>query len=188
MKLKTAVQLAHVLASEVLEDGDMAVDATAGNGHDTLYLANLVGATGHVYAFDIQEQAIQKTETRLKEAAVYERVTLIQDSHHQAKTYIREESLSLALFNLGYLPGGDKTVVTQVDTTVKAAEFFLQALKPNGRVVLVLYPGHPEGQTEAAAIETWANALPQTLFTVQKTVTLNQINNPPYVIAIEKRG
>lgn len=188
MRLKTAVQVAQTLAAEVLQEGDVAVDATAGNGHDTVFLANLVGGTGHIYAFDIQKQALQKTEDRLNEAGANERVTLVQDSHHKAISYIKEEAIALALFNLGYLPGGDKTVVTQGETTIMAADSLLNILRTNGRLILVLYPGHPEGRVEAAEVEAWAGALPQSLFTVQKTVTLNQANNPPYVIAIEKRG
>jgi tRNA1(Val) A37 N6-methylase TrmN6 len=188
VKLKTAVQVAQTLVAEVLQEGEVAVDATAGNGHDTLFLARLVGETGHIYAFDIQAQALQQTAGRLNEAGINDRVTLIQDSHHNAKQYIKEEDVALALFNLGYLPGGDKTVVTQGYTTIEAANYFLDALRPNGRLILVLYPGHSEGQVEAAEVEAWACALPQPLFTVQKTVTLNQVNNPPYVIAIEKRG
>ncbi|HET6872866.1 MAG TPA: class I SAM-dependent methyltransferase [Sporolactobacillaceae bacterium] len=189
MKLKTAVQVAHTLAAEVLKEGEIAVDATAGNGHDTVFLAHQVGEAGHVFAFDLQKQALKNTETRLKEAGFCERVTLIHASHHLAESYIKkEEKLTLALFNLGYLPGGDKSIVTKVETTLRAAEFFLRVLKPNGRVILVLYPGHEEGRLEAAEVETWASRLPQSQFTVQKTATLNQINHPPYVITIEKRG
>lgn len=186
MSLKTAVQVAHQLARDRLDPGSIAVDATAGNGHDTLFLAQLAGETGHVYSFDIQKTAIDQTATRLSEGGFSARVTLIQDSHDQVIHYVNE-AIDFALFNLGYLPGGDKSIVTQFPTTKKSAEQLLKLLKPNGLLVLVLYPGHAEGRAEATLLEKWVLKLDQASFTVQKISMLNQAHFPPYVIAIEKR-
>ncbi|WEG13846.1 class I SAM-dependent methyltransferase [Pullulanibacillus sp. KACC 23026] len=187
MTLRTAVQVAKQLASERMISGGLVVDATAGNGHDTLWLAELVGPTGRVVAFDIQEQAIQQTSKRLEEAKLSQRVTLVHDSHHLALNHLPQEPLDLVLFNLGYLPGGDKHIVTRFDTTKEACISFLSALKPGGLLILVLYPGHPEGALEAEQLEQWAATLDQKRFTAQKIGMLNQANHPPYVIAIEKR-
>lgn len=188
MILKTAVQFSHYLIEQVVQDGAVVVDATAGNGHDTSFLAERVGPNGHVYAFDIQEEAVIATRDRLKEKNLIDRATVIQDSHHLVSQYLKETTIHLGLFNLGYLPGGDKSIVTQFETTRLAAEELLERLIPNGLVILVVYPGHEEGQLESQEIVQWSKSLDQNKFTVQKIGIINQINRPPYVLAIEKKG
>src|SRR5690625_1363959 len=143
MMLQGIIPFAHELLSRTVNDGDIVVDATCGNGNDTLFLSTLVGENGHVYAFDIQQQAIDTTTHLLKEHK-RKNVTLIHDSHSNAVQYIEQENtLKGIIFNLGYLPRSDKKIITKPHSTITAVEKFLPLLKKGGIVVLVVYAGHP---------------------------------------------
>ncbi len=188
MILKPAVRTAHNLIQQAVKAGDVVVDATAGNGKDTLFLATCVGDTGHVYAFDVQKEAVEKTTALLKSQSMTPRATVIHDSHDQLHRHIEESKpIQLGLFNLGYLPGGDKSIVTRASTTIAAAIALIERLASGGMIVLVIYPGHDEGQAESRELNEWAKNLDQSRFIVQKIEMINQINRPPYIIAIEKR-
>ena len=177
---------AHNLLRHALQPGDRAVDATAGNGHDTLMLAQCVGEAGHVHAFDVQPHALAATKARLQQAGLHERVTLIADSHANLGQYI-SHPLQAAVFNLGYLPGSDKTVVTQPQSTVQALTQALDALQPGGVLVIVLYGAHPGAQAECAAVEHWAQSLNVRYAQAVRYQLVNQQGQPPYVLALEKR-
>ncbi len=133
----------------MLQPGEVAVDATVGNGHDTLFLAQQVGAQGHVYGFDIQEEALARTRRRLEEAGLRDRVTLLQMGHeHMAEAVPAawHGRIGAVMFNLGYLPGGsDRTCITRPQTTVPALEAALRLLRPGGVLTVVAYRGHPGG-------------------------------------------
>ncbi|RKJ14725.1 methyltransferase domain-containing protein, partial [Butyricicoccus sp. 1XD8-22] len=131
MKLQRVLQYAQFLLSEVIEEGDIAVDATAGNGHDTLFLAKLVGKTGHVYAFDIQQEAIEATKVRLKEHGLSDRSTVILDGHQHVENYVKDK-IAGVVFNLGYLPGANHDIITKGETTIQAIDSLLGLLKVGG--------------------------------------------------------
>ena len=162
------------------------MDGTAGNGRDTLFLAQLAGGSGKVWAFDIQAQALSNTAGLLRENGVEERVELIAASHADLADYVREP-LNAAMFNFGYLPGGDKTVTTKADSSVRAMQAAAALLAEGGLLTAVVYSGHPAGLAEAAAIEQWAAALPQEQYQVLHYRFTNQRNHPPQLLAIEKR-
>jgi len=143
---------AHRVVKEVVERGDTVVDATAGNGHDTLFLAQLVGSTGKVWAFDVQEAAIESTRVRLTEAGEAEQVELCCESHGNLLEKVERGSASAVMFNLGYLPGGDHELITEVAETAKAVVQALFALKPGGVMTVVCYTGHPGGADEAETV------------------------------------
>lgn len=130
-----------------LKEGDVAADFTMGNGYDTLFLSKTVGESGKVYAFDIQTDALVNTEKRLKEAGVPENYELINDSHHNLKKYIPCQ-IKAGMFNLGYLPGGDKSVTTKRETTLAAVSDAISILAPDGILLIAVYPGHEEGDIE----------------------------------------
>lgn len=184
MTLKRVLPFAKDLLKEVVREGEVAIDATAGNGYDTLFLAQLVGETGHVYAFDIQEDALAATAERLGE--IRERATLILEGHQHVLNYVNRE-IAGAVFNLGYLPGSDHTVVTKGGTTIQAIEGILTLLKVGGLIVLVVYHGHEGGKEERDAIMDYVATLPQSRVDVMKYEFLNQKNSPPFIIAIEKK-
>jgi putative uncharacterized protein (fragment) len=122
----------------------------------------------------------------LRENGVEERVELIAASHADLADYVREP-LDAAMFNFGYLPGGDKTVTTKAGSSVRAMQAAAALLAEGGLLTAVVYSGHPAGRAEAAAIEQWAAALPQEQYQVLHYRFTNQRNHPPQLLAIEKR-
>lgn len=183
--MKTALALSHDLLAEILQAGDTVVDATMGNGHDTLFLAQLVGETGHVLAYDVQEKALANTKKRLIAAEEIKQVHLFLRGHETLKTDLPPE-IAGAIFNLGYLPAGDKTIITKSATTLAALKALLPPLKVGGRILLVLYYGHPGGLTEKDALLDFCQNLPQEDFQVTLYQFLNQKNSPPMLLSLEK--
>ncbi|WP_019414317.1 class I SAM-dependent methyltransferase [Paenisporosarcina sp. TG20] len=171
------------LLKKTISTGDTVVDATAGNGHDTLFLAQLVGSSGHVYAFDIQKTAVDATLLRLGDLRNH--TTVIQTGHESISKFVTKE-ISVAVFNLGYLPGSDHSIITRPATTIEAIEGSLHLLKVGGLIVLVVYHGHEGGNLERDALLDYVKTLSQSTFQVLKYEFINQKNNPPFVLAIEK--
>ena len=132
--LADIIPFAHSLLRAHIREGDCVMDGTAGNGHDTLLLAQCVGETGSVFAFDIQAAAIEATRARLAEHGLLPHVTLIQDGHQHAAQYIRQP-LRAAVFNFGYLPHGDKNITTLPETSVAAVQAALNLLDTAGTPV-----------------------------------------------------
>lgn len=185
MRLERVLQYAKTLLRDTIEIGDTVVDATAGNGHDTLFLAELVGDTGHVYAFDVQQQAVDATMSRLAETGVQARCEVILDGHEQVANYV-STPIKAAVFNLGYLPGAAHDVITKPSTTVAALESLLQQLVVGGMIVLVIYYGHEGGKEERDRVLDYVASLPQKQVHVLRYEFINQQNDPPFVIALEK--
>lgn len=147
--------LACMILRETIRPGDTVIDATAGNGHDTLFLAETVGPTGRVLAFDLQENAIRSATARIHEAGYGPRVDFHQISHSRMADHAAEGSISTIMFNLGYLPGDDHRFTTQSAETLTALEAATRLLAPGGALSIVCYPGHPAGAIEAADVEAW---------------------------------
>ncbi|MBM7689485.1 SAM-dependent methyltransferase [Enterococcus ureilyticus] len=186
--LQTALHFSHTLLRDVIHEGDCVVDATMGNGHDTAFLAELVGPRGLVYAFDVQEQALANTEKKLIELGYQARVTLFQQGHEMIDTQLSTEtSLRAAIFNLGYLPKGDKQIITKPDTTEQALDALLPRLLAKGRIILVVYYGHFGGQAELKLVQEYCQQLPQEMYNVLTYQFINQKNNPPILFCIEKK-
>ncbi|MEP4076856.1 class I SAM-dependent methyltransferase [Haloferula sp.] len=143
---------AHRVVKEAVRAGDLVVDATAGNGHDTLFLAELVGKSGRVLAFDVQQAAIRATRERLEAAGAESWVDLYEESHGMLLERAGRGAVAAVMFNLGYLPGGDHEVITEVGESCKAVVQGLFALKPGGVMTIVCYTGHPGGEEEAGAV------------------------------------
>lgn len=185
--MKGIIQYSHDLLAQSIDEGEIAIDATCGNGNDTLALSNLVGENGRVFAFDIQKQAIHTTK-QLLDHHRRTNVKLIHDSHANMTDYLKKtDQIGGAIFNLGYLPKSDKTVITKGDTTIAALEAILQQLKIDGITVLVVYHGHEGGQDEKTVLLQFVTQLNQKQFHVLRYGYINQKNNPPFVIAIKKR-
>ncbi len=183
--MKKPLLFARKLVTGALKHGDLAVDATCGNGHDTLFLAGLVGQAGRVLAFDIQEEAIVRTRERLSAAGVDSRVTLIRHCHAGLAEHL-DSPVGAVMFNLGYLPGGDHSTVTGAETTLPALRAALAALNRGGVITLIVYTGHPGGKEEYEALVAYAVSLPQQEFTVLEYRFINQANNPPLLLAITR--
>ena len=146
-ELKSARYLARDVLRRAVRPGDRAVDATMGNGHDTLFLCEAVGPGGHVFSFDIQAQALENTERLLTENGVRGRASLFQTGHQEMDRFVREK-VRAVVFNLGWLPGGNHEMTTRWETTREAVTKALNLLEPMGVLVLCAYPGHDEGARE----------------------------------------
>ena len=178
--MKKPLEMAHDFLAQVITKDDVVVDATMGNGHDTLFLAKLAK---QVYAFDIQEQALEKTSQRLLEAGLTN-VELILQGHETVNQFVTEAKAGI--FNLGYLPSADKNIITQPQTTIQALEKLCQLLVKGGRIAIMIYYGHEGGDIERDAVLDYVSQLPQEEYTATIYRTLNQINNPPFLVMIEK--
>lgn len=181
--LPRAVALAQALVASRLGEGGRAVDATVGNGHDTRFLADLVGGSGTVVGFDVQAEAIAETRDK---TSLYPQVRLIRDGHENVLNYL-EGKIDAAMFNLGYLPRFDKSVITRPDTTVAALNGVVSQLEAGGIVTVVLYTGHEGGREEAEAVSKWVESLDQDDFSAIEYRFVNQRNSPPSLVAIERK-
>ena len=185
MQLASVLQYNHQVLQQHLQAGDWALDGTAGNGHDTLHLAQCVGETGQVWAFDIQATALEATRQRLQAANMQACVQLIHAGHEQAADYV-PQGIRAAVFNFGYLPSGDKTITTQAHTSLAALQVALDLLAVGGLLSAMVYSGHSAGALEAEQITQWASTLVQTHYRVLRYQFINQRNAPPFLLLIEK--
>ena len=185
MKINTTT-LAKDFMKENVKNGDIVIDATMGRGNDTLFLRQLVGDSGFVYAFDIQEEAIKATENRLIENNIYSNVSLILDGHQNIDNYIKEDNISCVVFNFGYLPRANHNIATKPDTSITAIQKSLQVLKVKGVVSLCVYQGGDTGFEEKEAILNFVKNLDYNKYTVIVSDFFNRPNYPPIHIKIIK--
>ena len=183
--LRGPVPLSHLFLRSFLREGHTAVDATCGNGHDTLLLARLVGVSGHVWGFDIQEQAIAETGSRLAEAGLSGRATLLQTGHEELAQNVTVP-VQVVLFNLGYRPGGDRSIITLPDTTGIALDQSLGLLAAGGIVVVTVYPGHDGGAEEQSTVEKWAAGLNPREWHCWRMGQANVSAGAPYLLLVQK--
>ena len=173
------------LIGPALFPGARAVDATMGNGKDTLWLCGLVGETGRVYAFDVQAEAVARTRELLEREGVADRAALFCRGHeHMAE--VVDGPVDAVMFNLGWLPGAEHGVTTRVETTLQAADAALTLLKPEGLLTICVYPGHDEGTRELNALTAWAASLDPRQYDALMKHYMNQPNDPPVLIAVKR--
>ena len=184
--LTKITEVNKLFMEDVINEGDVVIDATMGNGYDTKYLAEKVGESGFVYSFDIQEEALKSTKKRLEKSDLLNRVQLILDGHENIENYVKDE-VACVIFNLGYLPRADHNIITKPETTLKALKSSLKLLKPHGVVSLAIYTGHEGGMEERNSVYEYVKSLDQNEFNVLESKFINQINNPPQLILIEKK-
>ena len=186
MSFNNAESYVHTLLRGVVMPGDVVVDATVGNGFDTLFLAERVAPAGLVLGFDIQEDSIRVTRGKTEQYASIVRLFTI--GHEDMLASIPTEHyghITAVMFNLGYRPGGDKQITTTAGKTVAGLQQAMQLLKLGGVITVVVYR-HPEGMRELAAVRDLCSALPQTEFTVTESWFVNQQGMAPIVFAVCK--
>jgi len=179
---------AQKLATEVLRPGDIAVDGTAGKGRDTACLAQAVGPNGYVHAFDIQPEAITSTHNLLEVAGLLDRVSLHLRSHAELTevlTPAQRGQLGVAIFNLGYLPGGDASIITQPTSTDRALRDAYANLRPGGRLICVAYTGHPGGPEESDIVLKFAEEQAAAGLHVEK-VGYYPTPGKPWILVVNK--
>ena len=177
--MEKVLEFAKTLINNKKGGNDVAVDATCGRGNDTLFLA---GKFNEVYAFDIQEDAIISTKELLKD---YNNTKIICGSNEFICTYVTKP-LDCVMYNLGYLPKGDKNITTNKDSTIKSLQNVIGNLAVEGIITIICYPGHKEGLIESKAVEEYLTSLNQKEYDVIKYDFINQINNPPFLLAVRK--
>ena len=141
MKHPTMTRMSHILIRELVHENSICVDMTVGNGYDTELLC---ACSKFVYGFDIQAQAIENTLSRLTKFSNFE---LILDNHSNIDNYLNEQ-VDFVIYNLGYLPSGDKSIATKAESTISSLQKVLNLLKSTGYICVVFYPGHDEGKKE----------------------------------------
>lgn len=187
LRLQDIQGFLRLIMGSCLQSGDLAVDATAGRGRDTLFLAECVGESGLVHAFDIQAGALAETEAGLAKRGWGKRAILHLLDHARMAEVV-ENPVSAVIFNLGYLPGSDQRVKTETVSTLQALRAALGLLKVQGLLAVTLYRAHPGGEKEATAVEKYLSGLPAKEFSVLKGGYINQISTAPYWILVEKKG
>lgn len=181
---------AHDYLSRQLRPGDRALDATAGNGHDSLYMAQLVGLQGHLIAIDIQQAAIDRTRMRLQAAHCCAQTELLVADHSQALQSLRSQyaqALSAIIFNLGYLPGSDQRIQTHAQSTLDALNAAGVLLKPDGLLLVTAYRGHDGGQTEASRVADWMQQIQSQAWTVNRHEPLTTGTRIPPILWIARK-
>jgi tRNA A58 N-methylase Trm61 len=191
MGLARVLDYAKRVVEGVVKPGEITIDATIGQGNDTLFLAQLVGAEGFVFGFDIQAKALSIAVIKIKEKlGLACNINLFHRSHEFMLDMMPLEhqgQVSAIMFNLGYLPGFNHQITTLPQSTLVGLHAAIQLLRKGGLVTIVAYTGHEGAQEEADAVVHWASLLPQKQYNVLSYRFLNQQNNPPFLIVVEKK-
>ncbi len=185
---QTPLDKAHAYWKECVRPGDIVVDATCGNGHDTLFLAELALAPGKgcLHVFDIQQSALDETKKRLETSFTKETLRSIsfhKECHSKIASFIDLQSVQLIVYNLGYLPGGNKEVTTTVSSTLHSIKESLNLLLPGGVLSITAYPGHPEGFAEEKALIECIGSLNPKEWSICHHTWLNRKKSPSLFIA-----
>lgn len=189
MKRISLVKEAHNLIKDRLHPGDIAIDATVGNGHDTLFLVEQVMPAGQVYGFDIQQAALDSTRSRCRQLNHPECLMLIHASHALMAEKIPEQhhgKIGAIMFNLGYLPGGDKSLITRTDSTLQALDSASRLLAAEGLITILAYPGHAGGDQETDRVERWCEQLAAKQFNVRTVYSTEHKDSAPRLFVVSK--
>lgn len=170
--------LAQYIIKNFVKNKGIAIDGTLGNGYDTNFLSENFEK---VYSFDIQEIAVENYKNHKKE-----NVILIQDSHSEFNKYIKEK-VDCIIYNLGFLPGGDKSITTRAESTLKSIEQGKELLNSGGIITIALYVGHEEGAIEEKALKEYLVNLDKSKYGVMLHKVMNRSDKAPQLIVIEKK-
>ena len=182
----SALNIIHRIIEEKVQPGDICIDATAGRGNDTLFLAKLVGVTGHVTAFDIQQDAVDSTRALLEANGMSDRADVLLKSHSEMDEVCEEGTVSCITFNFGWLPKGDHNIVTNKSTSIPAIEKGMKLLKSGGIMTLIIYYGRETGFEERDALLEYLPTIDSGRYTVIEMPFVNRPNCPPIPIVILK--
>jgi 16S rRNA C1402 N4-methylase RsmH len=180
------VSWAKWFVEQEVSPGDICVDATVGNGNDTLFLAECAGAQGRVYGFDIQSNAIENTKQKLAAAGMQKRVSLIQNSHAFMGNYLAPGTIKAVMFNLGYLPGGNPDLITEPESTVQALDAALHLLQKGGIITVASYRGHAGATEEYTSVNKFLTKLNSEKYKVLRLEPINHDNLPPVLFVAQR--
>ena len=182
----SALDIIRKVIREHVQEGDLCIDATAGRGNDTAFLCELVGESGHVIAFDIQEAAVNSTRQLLEEKQLASRAEVLLESHSDMARFAQPGTVSCITFNFGWLPKGDHNIFTKKETSIPAIEAGLELLKEDGIMTLILYYGKETGFEEHDALLEFLPTIDSSKYTVVEMPFVNRSNCPPIPILILK--
>ena len=182
----SALDIISKVIREHVREGDLCIDATAGRGNDTAMLCELVGPSGKVIAFDIQEDAVASTKELLSAKALSNRAEVHLESHSEMGKYAEPGTVSCITFNFGWLPKGDHNIFTKKETSIPAIEAGLELLKEDGIMTLILYYGRETGFDEKDALLKFLPTIDSSKYTVIEMPFVNRSNCPPIPIVILK--
>ncbi len=185
-KITGITDLSHAFASAYIQSGELAVDCTAGNGLDTLFLLKKSAPDGFVFAFDIQQDALDRTRTLLENAGIPScRFRLVHDCHSRLGSYVKQE-IAVCMFNLGFLPGGSRDITTTPARVIAALESAITLLKKFGVIVIVMYPGHEQGREEEQTLLNHVQGIDERLCRVMHIRNMNTLKTSPSILVIQK--
>ncbi len=181
---KNCIGLLDTMLREYEKKNLVVCDLTLGNGNDLRKVYNILGPGSKLYGFDIQPISIENTMTLFNDEEL-ENINLILDSHENVKKYVREK-VDIGIYNLGYLPGGNKKIITNYKKVLISLENLLDLLNIGGKIFITFYPGHSSGMEESKHIQEFLKSLDQKIYEILKFDFINQVNNPPFLITLEK--
>jgi len=184
----SSLGLVHTLLQAVVRPGECCVDATAGNGHDSAFLAGLIGEQGELHCFDVQSQALENTRERLSALAHVPQSCHLHLASHARMAELVPRQVAAVVFNLGYLPGSDKSVITASDSTLQALQQAADLLRLHGLLLVCCYPGHEGGAAEAEAVQQWFGALAKTHWQCGCYRPVNLSSRAAFVLAAQRIG
>ncbi len=191
MQRISLLNIAHDTLKKHIQINDTVIDATVGNGHDTLFLAKQIGPLGKLFGFDIQQSAIDSTLAKFQSIPFTQNLRLFHASHESMKEKIPAEyhgKISAIMFNLGYLPGSDKSIITSTPSTIKALNAACTIIADKGIITVMAYPGHKGGDLETTEIVNWYQQLNKSQF--QTDIINSSMNNgtAPILFIIRKHS
>lgn len=185
---KNAVTMSHMFLAPYIPAAKCIVDMTCGNGHDTAFLASLMTDDTILYAFDIQECAIEATKQRLAEMSLHRKQVEYRCGSHDVLVSQIDDAVDIVVFNLGYLPSGNHLLYTKSEITIKAIKICLNKIAKNGIIIIAAYPGTEAGAQEEQAVHAFLKEIPQRIFDISTWKPVNQVHCPPVLYIIQKRG
>lgn len=181
--LETPIDFNQSNMSKILFEGANVVDATCGNGNDSQFIAKNIGINGVLYCFDIQEDAINKTNEKLNGMKDKPKIIMIQKSHENLELYV-PDPIDCIFYNLGYLPSSDKSITTKASTTIASLKSAFKILKTHGIISLMIYTEHDNGE-EYNQIRSYLATLNQLSYSIAETKFILR-KSPPILVLIEK--
>ena len=182
----SALDIIQKVIREHVQEVDLCIDATAGRGNDTVFLSELVGPTGKVLAFDIQEDAVNSTRALLEEKGFSDRAEVFLQSHSEMGSHAQAGTVSCITFNFGWLPKGDHNIFTRKETSIPAIEAGLELLADGGIMTLIIYYGRETGFEEKDALLSFFPTIDSSKYTVVEMPFVNRNNCPPIPVVIFK--
>lgn len=180
--------LSHIFIQSLTDGSGIYIDATAGNGYDTLFIAKMLKDDGFLYSFDISKKAVNNTEKLLFDNDIKsDNIKIINDSHENVDRYLIDKKINAAMFNLGYLPNSDKIAVTKAQSTICALEKILNMLSDKGVVTICSYIGHDNGEEERA-VSSYLLALDKKAYEISKTEMMGRPSAPVLYLIIKKEA